>query len=270
MRCRPTPVIAERITLSLPGLPDAMQGKSVLHLCDLHVRRYRPWYRRMIDMCARERPDFVWLTGDYMTTHGDERVALRVLGDLLDALRPRIGIHACFGNHDTEAFKRMAMKLDKAVWLEQDACCLPEWGITLMGTSTPVDVLTTLVQAERRERDRPPALGRPYYRILLGHEPTVLISCAEFAIQWALLGHTHGGQFRLGLPFALHNSCQLPLGLSSGLLRCRDSIGTISRGLGESYLDIRLLCPPQMPLYLLRRGPLAGEHRRKMYCVKWW
>lgn len=265
---RPEPPVAERIELSLPGLPAAMEGRTVLHLSDLHIRRYRPWFRKVISMCSRITPDFVCMTGDYMSWPRDEAASLKVMGDLIAALRPRVGAYASFGNHDTEAFKRMASKIEGVVWLEHRAAVLANFGITFLGTSTPCDLIQTIVDA--RELEQRVGVQGKSYRILLGHEPSILITCAELGVQWALLGHTHGGQVRFGLPFAFHNSSNIPLEHSSGILRCRDSVGTISRGLGESYFDVRLFCPPQLPLYVLKRGPLPGTFTRRMKCVKWW
>lgn len=265
---RPEPPVAERIELTLPGLPDAMQGRTVLHISDLHIRRYRPWFRRVIAMCRRITPDFVCMTGDYMTLPRDEQAALAVMRDLADALRPRVGCYASFGNHDSEAFKRMVRQIDRIVWLEHRAAVLADFGVTFLGTSTPCDLIQAIVDA--RELEQRVGVAGKSFRILLGHEPSILITCADLGVQWAMLGHTHGGQVRFGLPFAFHNSSNLPLGHSSGILRCRDSIGTISRGLGESYFDVRLFCPPQLPLYVLRRGPLPGEFTRRMKCIKWW
>ncbi|NOG53073.1 MAG: hypothetical protein HND57_01865 [Planctomycetes bacterium] len=266
---RPEPVLAHEISLALPGLPDAMVGRRILHLSDVHIRRYRPRFRRMIARCARLRPDFVWMTGDYMTVHGDEQAALTVMADLLDVFEPPGGIFGCFGNHDSAAFKRLALKrLHRCHWLEHEAVTLPEYGITLMGTSTPCDVLACIMAARQAEQTVGSAADS--YRILLGHEPGILITCAELGIEWTLAGHTHGGQLRFGLPFALHNSTDIPGSHSSGILRCRDSVCTISRGLGESYFDVRLLCPTHLPMYTLRRGPLPGSHCRRMDCVQWW
>lgn len=272
-RRRPDPVLAHEIVLPLPGLPEGVDGARVLHLSDIHVRRYRPWFRRLISMCSRLRPDFVWMTGDYMTVHGDERAALTVMGDLLEAVSPAAGVYGCFGNHDSPRFKRLALRhLGRCHWLEHEAVVVPEFDITLMGTSTPCDVLACVRAAREAERtfQSHSAGTPPPYRILLGHEPGILITCAELGIEWTLAGHTHGGQLRFGLPYALHNSADLPGRYSSGILRCRDSVCTISRGLGESYFDVRLLCPPHLPMYVLKRGPLPGSYCRRMDCVQWW
>ncbi|MFG0329643.1 MAG: metallophosphoesterase [Phycisphaerales bacterium] len=268
---RPPPRIGERIELSLPRWPEALDGAEILHLSDPHIRRYRPVFRRLIDAVSRLRPDFVCLTGDYITARGDERAGLRVLGDLFDALRPRFGVFASFGNHDTAAFKRMAPRAFPQVnWLEQQAATRPDLGLTFMGTSTPGDVFATTIAADEAERDAGAEPGSTY-RVLLAHEPNVVITAAEFDIEWTLAGHTHGGQIRAPwIPFAPHNYSDLPRAMSSGILRVRDSICTISRGVGDSLFDVRLFCPRQIATYVVRRGPLPGEPTRRLRRIRWW
>jgi len=280
-RARPKPQYAQPVSLTLPHLPDALVGRRVLHLSDFHIRRPRPWYRRLADMVACESVDLVFLTGDYMTFPGDEKHALRVMGEVIEALRPRIegGIFASFGNHDYPLFRRLAPRwITGANWLVNGAAIRPDLDLTIIGTSTPCDMIEGVSEARRIEREHGlnpdhPELAKRHYRIMLGHEPTVLLSAAEFGIEWTVAGHTHGGQFRLGPRVAIHTSCDLPPRFASGLLRCRDSICTVSRGLGETFFDVRFFCPAQMLRYELARGPLPGNPDRSyetITCIDWW
>ncbi len=271
---RPAPQWAERIPLHLPNLPGSLEGVTVLHISDVHARRYRPRFRRLIEMCQREEPDLVFLTGDYMSYPGDETASLRVLSDIVDACNPPLGIFGTFGNHDFPKFRRMAQQIHRVHWIEEGAMVLPELGVTMVGTSTPCDLVTALLTAGRMEADAGypiDANGKPSsYRILLGHEPSILVTAAELGLEWSLAGHTHGGQMRLGVKIAFHTSCDLPGSHASGILRFRDSVCTISRGLGESYFDIRFFCPPHLPMYVLSRGDLPGEYCTQLECVHWW
>ena len=222
-------------------------------------------------MVARMRPDLCVLTGDYMTLPGDEAPALAVLRDLAAAISAPLGTYACFGNHDTEAFKRLARSVTSIRWLEHDAEYRADLNVTFLGTSTPGDVLACVRRAREVEPSAPDVSAPPPYRILLGHEPTILMVAADLGIEWFVGGHTHGGQVRLlWFPHAPHNSSGIPGSLSSGILRCRNSICTLSRGLGESYFDVRLMCPVQIPLYRLRKGPLPGSFTPLMRAVRWW
>jgi hypothetical protein len=83
---------------------------------------------------------------------------------------------------------------------------------------------------------------------------------ADMGFDLVLSGHTHGGQVRLPPRWSLYNSSDLPLHLTSGVLRHRDALCAVSRGLGETTLPIRLFSPAHLPVYTLRRGRLPGRH----------
>lgn len=279
---RPTRKPTDAISLNLPNLPDPLHGKSVLHLSDLHIRRFSPFFRSLIDKCARLQPDIVFLTGDYMTAPGDEKNTLKVLGNLFEALNPTIpdAVFATFGNHDYPLFRRLAPRnFPQINWITNGAILLPDLQTTLLGTSTPCDITDAIIQAQRLETkhglnpDDPDPGQSSHYRILLGHEPSILVTAAQLNIEWTLAGHTHGGQIRLAPRIALHTSCDLPPRFASGILRMRNSICTVSRGLGGSYFDARLFCRPQKPMYTLQRGPLPGDQQtnyHQIQCVHWW
>ena len=86
-------------------------------------------------------------------------------------------------------------------------------------------------------------------------------------------GHTHGGQFRLSPQIAPHTSCDLPMDLAGGILRARQTLCAVSRGLGNAVVELRVNCPPHVPLYTLRSGPLeplAPEaHEALTLCRAW-
>ncbi len=289
---RPTPEIATRVVLTLPNLPDALIGCTVLHLSDFHVRRRRPQFQRILEQCQHLRADFAFFTGDYMSYPSDEPNALRGMAECAEILNPVIkhGIFASFGNHDYPAFRALAPQyIPNVHWMETDAVVLPDHELTIVGTSTPCDMLKGMTIARQKEREAgfdidldrdDDSKNRLPYRICLAHEPTVLITAADLGIEWTLAGHTHGGQLRLLPRKALHTSCDLPPKFASGILRFRDSICTVNRGLGETVIDFRLFCPPQILLYELRRGPLSSNQNTKVHheqsyfdtlrCVRWW
>lgn len=126
----------------------------------------------------------------------------------------------------------------------------------------------------RAVRDaHPPAAqlrGPRPLRLLLSHYPTMLPVASELNIDIMFSGHTHGGQWRLPRRLALYTSCDLPSHLCAGVLRHRDTLAVISRGLGETFVPLRILCPPHLPIFHLTRGPLPGTHTPHLENVKPW
>jgi hypothetical protein len=105
---------------------------------------------------------------------------------------------------------------------------------------------------------------------MLSHYPMYLPTVADMGVDLMFSGHTHGGQWRVPFAGALYNSSDLPMFLSSGILRHRRTLCVVSRGLGETWLPIRFFCPPHMPLYTLHRGPLPGQHTDRLENVQPW
>jgi predicted MPP superfamily phosphohydrolase len=105
---------------------------------------------------------------------------------------------------------------------------------------------------------------------MLSHMPHFLGHAADMGMHAVFAGHTHGGQIRLPTGHALVNSTDLPLHLTSGLLRHRDTLAAVSRGVGVTRFPLRLFCPAHVPIYNLRRGPMPGEASQGIVCVRMW
>ncbi len=251
------------VTLTLPSLPVALAGLRIVHISDLHCARLTSRHDQLIDELNKLGTiDLAFFTGDYMNHPGDEPVAEQLVLRLLETLRPRLGTFGIFGNHDSIAMRE---RLDDAPirWLSNESVGLQvgDAMIEVMGFAgdrfTRPDAAALLVHRSNLPSTdhRPP---RPMLRLLLSHYPTYLPTAADLGVDVMFSGHTHGGQLRLPFYGALYNSSDLPLALSSGLLRCRNTLAAVSRGLGETFLPIRWFCPPQLPVYEFHPGPLPG------------
>src|SRR5262249_24905009 len=91
--------LVTRRTVSLRGLPRALDGLRSVQITDIH---HGPWlsldYVRQVVRTANElRPDLILLTGDFVD--GPAAYA-RPLAEELARLQPRIGSVAVLGNHD--------------------------------------------------------------------------------------------------------------------------------------------------------------------------
>lgn len=255
----------ERHDLTHPDLPPALEGLTLLHITDTHARDHAQGLlgaifpfkrggvlRRLPGLLAKIDADLVLLTGDYMDHPGDETVGLASLRDQAQAWRARFGAFGVFGNHDTAPFQAMAREGVPGVnWLENRATTLQIRGepVRILGASEPEDMLGAGLSLEGET---------PAFTIALAHFPTQVYPAAHLGAHLVLAGHTHGGQVRLRTERPLHTSCDLPGDLASGVLRLGNTLCAIGRGLGETVIDLRLNCPPQLGVYTLRRGPFPG------------
>jgi predicted MPP superfamily phosphohydrolase len=285
---RPAPV--EPYDLVHSAVPRALDGLTILHLTDTHIRRYElnhPSFRRVLHALADTPADLVVLTGDYMSHPGNEPAAIAMLRALAGAWTARLGAFGVFGNHDSPLLAAHARDIPGITWLCNRSADIPGMPLRLIGASYPEDLLApaldrgidlssdeapeTPAPPRAAERRRPPleshragARGHdPRFSLVLTHYPTEVFAAAELGLPIVLSGHTHGGQFRLSPRLIAHTASDMPGNLATGILRLRNTLVCVSRGLGEGFLDFRFNCPQQMPLYTLRRGETLGGAGRE-------
>lgn len=263
--------LVEIVPLTLPNLPAAARGLRIAHITDLHVSRPRPRFRTLLEAVEQLEADLVFLTGDYMSDPGNEPAAMKVLRDLCDRLHPRLGTFGVFGNHDTHTMRSLAQDVPVR-WLNNDIERVADGAIEILGFENERHKWPdTLAMIERMDdaKGRAAEAAAPL-RLLLSHYPNLLPVASDLNVDLMFSGHTHGGQWRLPRRLALYTSCDLPGHLCAGILRHRSTLGIVSRGIGETFIPLRILCPPHLPVFELHEGPLPGEGTDGLENVKPW
>src|SRR5947208_2850697 len=86
-----------RVALPIPNLPRALQGLRILHISDLHLRRWWPKaLDPLLDRIDRDPPDLVVFTGDFVDSKRNYRPAMPQVRRFAEGLRARLG---CFAIH---------------------------------------------------------------------------------------------------------------------------------------------------------------------------
>jgi predicted MPP superfamily phosphohydrolase len=275
----PAPI--EVIDIPLPTLPRSLDGVRILHITDQHIRRGRPLtpvLRAAILAIETVTVDLVVLTGDFMTKKTDAASAVQSLRTLAQSWRRGANPPPAFaitGNHDSARFIHLARAASASGDLpihflgpKGHVHRVPgrDDSITLLGSSFPEDLMDIGLAID--------PFNPGTFPLTLAHYPTEIFPAAALQLPLLLTGHTHGGQFRLSPRHLPHTSCDLPGRLGSGMLRLHNTLCCISRGLGTAMIDLRVLCPPQIPLYVLTRGPLpplppGGDPHRVVKVREW-
>ena len=261
-------VIDDRI-LNFPNLPTELEGLRIAHLTDSHIDRPKHPISRFANLLSNRRLDLLLMTGDYMDRPGNEEDTLNQMKKLLSSVRPKFGTFAVFGNHDSDKGRELLQQLD-ADWLFDEPRDIEGLPLQLIG-----------IDGRREQRpdslnvalNIPPRGDSNVFRIAMCHFPDWLHCSSDMSIDLLLSGHTHGGQMRLPGGQAIINHSDLPLRMSSGVLRRGKQLCAISRGVGEAagpLLNFRLLCPRQLPIYTLHRGPLPGRAIDKLHMATRW
>lgn len=245
-----------RLSLPVKGLPLSLHRFTLLYLTDVHVRtRWEPVFDSLLTALQTEPYRLVLFGGDLVEDRRDARPALPFVRRLLDALtrQAKVPMVAVLGNHDPS--KLPVLLRDAPLRFLECERALVEPGIEVIGLVGPHPVLS-----DRFLKRLPPVQpGVP--RLVMGHYPFHLLQAGPILKpDLYLAGHTHGGQVCLpgGRPLITHD--RLPKKYSAGLHLLPYSGGEggqgatpllVSRGLGFSSFQVRVLCPPEAHLISL-------------------
>ena len=235
-------------TVTLPHLPPAFDGFTLLQLSDLHIDAAADFPATLIEAVRPLAYDVCVLTGDYRSrTFGGFDGTVAGLAELRPHLRGTP--YAVLGNHDTIRIVPPAEALGYRFLLNE--CVAIERGgttIFLAGIEDAHDY--RLADYARATAPIPPGA----VSILLSHSPVAYRHATHAGFDLMLSGHTHAGQVCLpgGLPVF---TARTPRRVARGAWRHHAMAGYTAAGSGTSLIDVRLNCPPEVTLHILRRGP---------------
>lgn len=248
--------------VAISGLPPAFDGVRLAQMSDIHLDEFTEPFllREAIDQINHARPDFVLLTGDYVSAEVLPRHltidAAWQCGKLLNRIECRRR-YAVFGNHDIWAGEQHvgdALRANDIVVLRNAHVPLEQNGgrIWLAGLDDPScgrpDPDSAIPTSIRNVPQEP--------IILMSHAPDYVdvlrTHPAGQAVSLVLSGHTHGGQVRL--PFI--GPLRLPPGgrkYVEGLFRVGSMQLYVNRGIGSVGVPFRFDCRPEITVFTLRR-----------------
>lgn len=267
-----------RRRMPLEHLPEALVGRTLLQLSDLHVgpRVDSGYLIETLQEAARLAADIVVFTGDFISYRSSAQ--FDELGRVLShAPRGRLATVGALGNHDFGVAWRQTEVADRVTEVVEGSAAtvlrnriLDVEGLQMAGLGDywtpdfgPPRPIRSLLAAPPSEpgspevRDAAATLGRlerGKAAIVLCHNPDAVDEPIWGDLQgWVLAGHTHGGQ------------CKPPF-LPPPLLPVRNrrytagtfSVGPgrtlyINRGLGH-LIQVRFNVRPELTLFTLERA----------------
>lgn len=234
--------------ITVIGLPPALDGLRVGLITDLHLSPMVPAsdITAAVELLAAARPDVVALGGDYVT-----EVDVSRAGPVAELLAPLasapMGAFAVLGNHDDDRVVPAALSARGFSVLRDQRTRL-----TLRGES--VDVVGLRYWTRRLPDITRVVKGAGPTTIMLAHDPRRLREAAALDVQLVLAGHTHGGQVVLPGVGALA-ARRFPV--VAGEATEGNCTLFVSRGVGTVFVPVRINCPPEV-LVLVLRAPTAA------------
>lgn len=264
-RIEPWWVEVRQVEVGLSGLSPMLDGLTIAHLTDLHVGPHidAEFVRRCVGIVNDLTPDLVVLMGDFVYRRSEYG---EICARELSALRAKRGVYAVLGNHDvwTDADyiagelhgAGISVLRDRSEAVEVEGLRLWLVGIEDRGHTGGYfsDFRAFWESAAIALQEIVEPLPRSDSRLLLVHNPDFCEMVPSGVIDFALCGHTHGGQVRL--PFIgppLVPSC-FGTKYASGLVQAPGTRVYVSRGLGMIDPPVRLFCLPELTLVRLIRG----------------
>jgi len=239
-----------RISVEIPGLPDAADGLRICQLTDFHIGPYIRGFqiKNAVDIANKEKPEMMVLTGDFVSKrrrYADE------CAKALSELNAPLGVYATLGNHDfwvDAGYVSDALRGAGITVLRDDAV-QPVPGLHLIGMddwwegSRDISGVVAGIPS-----------GDSY--ILLQHNPDIVLHPEAYGRSPALVlsGHTHGGQVNIpgfGPPIV---PTALGLRYAAGLFDFKGVKLYVNRGLGAITPPVRFNCPPEVAVITLGVG----------------
>ena len=243
-----------RYTAALPGLPEELEGLTLVQVSDLHSKRMGEGQEVLLNTISQAKPDVILLTGDLVDGRQPELEPALELARGAAALAPTYYVT---GNHETSLPRKTLEQIENG--LEAEGVVLLDnrtEELSLPGGGTMV--LTGLCDdnlgdgtLERLSVSWP----ENAVTVLLAHEPQYIENYAASGVDLAFCGHAHGGQIRLPLVGGLFAPGQgfLPK-YTAGIYQLGETQMVVSRGIGGSLFPQRVWNRPEVVAVTLKRG----------------
>ena len=243
-----------RYTAALPGLPEELEGLTLVQVSDLHSKCMGEGQETLLNTISQAKPDVILLTGDLVDGRHPELEPALELARGAAALAPTYYVT---GNHETSLSRKTREQIENGLEAEgvvlldnrTEELALPGGGtVVLTGLSDDNLGDGTL---ERLSASWP----EDAVTVLLAHEPQYIENYAASGVDLAFCGHAHGGQIRLPLVGGLFAPGQgfLPK-YTAGIYQLGETQMVVSRGIGGSLFPQRVWNRPEVVAVTLKRG----------------
>ncbi len=254
-------LLVAQLTVTLPSLPEALDGLRIVQICDTHIGPHtsRARLARIAAATREARPDLIAVVGDLIDDFApDVSIYDQTLGDL----RAPLGVYIVAGNHEVYAGWSEVLPRLRALSHEvlvNESRVLQHNGVTLAiaGTGDPAagrvaapgvpapDIAATLA-----------SIPRGAFAIGLAHNPALWPPLASAGVPLTLSGHTHWGQFSINRTgWSLASAF---LALAMGPYARGDSLLYVSPGTNYWGIPFRIGARAELSVLTLTRGGVAG------------
>jgi predicted MPP superfamily phosphohydrolase len=204
--------------------------------------------KHLVEIVGTLRYDICVLTGDYRgKTYGSFEAAMDGVAKMRAQIRGPT--YAVLGNHDSIQMVPILEAMDIRVLLNEcQTLTRGDQRIHIAGIDDAHFYRADDIEIAASD------IPKADFSILLSHTPEVYRQAAQTGFDLMLSGHTHGGQLCLPGSIPIKLEAALPRKMGAGAWKHLGMNGYTSVGAGTSILPVRLNCPPEVTLHVLRRS----------------
>lgn len=233
-------------------IPRAFDGYKIAVVSDLHNAEFGKENSQIIKIIEKAKPDMIAITGDLVDS---KRLDIDVAITLVQKLMKIAPCYYVTGNHEAwigQRFSELERKLldekvevlrDRVIQLEKD-----QQSIQIAGVDDPdfADRDRSIQSSVLLSKIKDLKLSDEYC-VLLSHRPELFDTYVSEHVDMVLIGHAHGGQFRL--PFVggiiAPNQGLFPK-YDAGIYTKEQTTMIVSRGIGNSVIPVRFNNRPEV------------------------
>ena len=241
-----------RVDLPVRHLRCNLHGIVACQISDFHLDRDEDVARleQAVRTINRQRPEFVFLTGDYFSGPATMRYYIEPFRRALAELNPAVGVFAIPGNHDH--WSSMALIAEALEGAGARVLANEHQRVQVRGERLAIVGIDDLWSCRAEPARAFRGLTRDDCTIVLAHNPDTALYTRHLGPGVMLCGHTHGGVVRIPFYGSVINSI-LRIGKQyyAGLNRYGEFYIYTNRGLGTFWLRIRINCRPEISRFRL-------------------
>ena len=248
------------ISLNFDNLPRSFDGYRIVHLSDLHNKRFGSNQQYLLEEIKKAKPRIIVITGDLVDGRNyDEEAGMELVTGCMEIAQ----VYYVTGNHErwSGKFNSLEKKIKNsgAMILRNNSSEIKQGNDLIYITGIDDPSLSSgymtdneVVSAELKKAVNENG-SKPSFTILLSHRPELFSEYKKFNIDLIFSGHAHGGQVRL--PFigglAAPDQGLFPK-YTAGKYEEDNSVMVVSRGLGNSIIPQRIFNRPEIVVVILR------------------
>lgn len=239
-------VMINHVKLSSTGHHPSLR---ILHLSDLHLENISITPSELYDKLKHEHIDLIALTGDFLDRKRTIPKLIPYL-QVLKKLEAKYGIYAVLGNHDYVLKGKHLKKLINT--LEHHHCnVLRNENIELLVNGSRLNIIGIDDYSTNRSDLEQAYEGlKSGYRLVLTHDPNIVLQMNDYHFDYLLAGHFHGGQICYTKAYHLFKMGKLVrMNMIKGLYTYANKPFYISEGLGQTGINIRVGSRPEITVH---------------------